>query len=132
MHAVADTHALVWYLLADARLSARARHAFDDAAASGDTIGVPSICLIEIIYLVDKGRVPSAALDTLVAQLETRTSVLEMIPLDQATALSVRRVERAQVTDMPDRIIAATALRLRLSLISRDRKIRLSGLETIW
>lgn len=132
MHAVADTHALVWYLLADARLSARARRAFDDAVASGDTIGVPSICLVEIIYLVDKGRVPSAALDTLVAQLETRTSVLEMIPLDQATALSVRRVKRAQVPDMPDRIIAATALRLRLSLISRDHKIRLSGLETIW
>ena len=132
MHAVSDTHALVWYLLADARLSARARRTFDDAAASGDTIGVPSICLVEIIYLVDKGHVPSAALDTLVAQLETRTSVLEMIPLDQAAALSVRRVERAQVPDMPDRIIAATALCLRLSLISRDRKIRLSGLETIW
>lgn len=132
MRAVSDTHALLWYLLANVRLSARAKRAFDDAAASGDTIGVPSVCLVEIIYLVDKGRVPSAALNTLVAQLETHTSVLEMIPLDQAAALSVQQVERARVPDMPDRIIAATALYLGLPIISRDRKIRLSGLETIW
>lgn len=31
---VADTHALVWYLDADARLSAAARTAFDDATAA--------------------------------------------------------------------------------------------------
>ncbi|MFQ6101873.1 MAG: type II toxin-antitoxin system VapC family toxin [Anaerolineae bacterium] len=132
MHAVTDTHALLWYLLADARLSTRAKRVFDDAAASGDTIGVPSICLVEIVYLVDKGRVPSAALDTLITQLETRTSVLEMIPLDQAVALSVQRVERTQVPDMPDRIIAATALHLELPIISRDYKIRLADLEAIW
>jgi len=132
VHAVADTHALLWYLLADARLSARAKLAFDDAAAGGDTIGVPSICLVEIVYLVDKGRVPSAALDVLIAQLEAHTSVLEMIPLDQAIALNVRSVERARVPDMPDRIVAATALRLGLPIISRDRKIQFSGQETIW
>ena len=33
---------------------------------------------------------------------------------------------------MPDRIIAATAQYLGLPLISRDRKIRLSAVETIW
>jgi predicted nucleic acid-binding protein len=32
---------------------------------------------------------------------------------------------------MPDRIIAATALHLGLPLISRDRKIQLSGVNTI-
>ena len=33
---------------------------------------------------------------------------------------------------MPDRIIAATALHLGLPLISRDRKIQLSSVNTIW
>jgi predicted nucleic acid-binding protein len=33
---------------------------------------------------------------------------------------------------MPDRIIAATALHLGLPLISRDRKIQLSSVPTIW
>jgi PIN domain nuclease of toxin-antitoxin system len=41
-------------------------------------------------------------------------------------------VPRATVPDMPDRIIAATALYLDLLLISRDGKIRLSSVATIW
>lgn len=42
------------------------------------------------------------------------------------------RVPRAEVPDMPDRIIAATAVCLGLALISKDRKIQLSGAKTIW
>ncbi|GKT09237.1 hypothetical protein DSTSK_25420 [Desulforhabdus sp. TSK] len=33
---------------------------------------------------------------------------------------------------MSDRIIAATALCMELPLISRDRKIQLSGMHTVW
>jgi hypothetical protein len=33
---------------------------------------------------------------------------------------------------MPDRIIAATALYLRVPVISRDYEIQLSGVDTIW
>jgi len=44
----------------------------------------------------------------------------------------MRQVDRAQVPDLPDRIIAATALHLGLPLISRDRKIQLADVETIW
>ena len=39
---------------------------------------------------------------------------------------------RAQVPDMPDRIIAATALSLGLPLVTRDGRIRDSGIRTIW
>jgi predicted nucleic acid-binding protein len=40
---------------------------------------------------------------------------------------------REFVTDMPDRIIAATALSLRLPLLSHDRAIAaVEGLEVIW
>ena len=42
------------------------------------------------------------------------------------------RVARAQVPDLPDRIIAATALHLGIPIISRDRKIQASGLTTVW
>ncbi|PJB74400.1 MAG: PIN domain nuclease, partial [Armatimonadetes bacterium CG_4_9_14_3_um_filter_58_7] len=34
--------------------------------------------------------------------------------------------------DMPDRIIAATALHLGLSLVTRDSKIQGCGIPTIW
>ncbi|MDY7076564.1 MAG: hypothetical protein SXV54_06520 [Chloroflexota bacterium] len=44
----------------------------------------------------------------------------------------MRQVPREQVPDLPDRVIAATALYLGVPLISRDRKIRLSDVTTIW
>jgi len=37
-----------------------------------------------------------------------------------------------QIPDMPDRIIAATAVHLNVPIISRDGKIKLSDLDTIW
>ncbi len=42
------------------------------------------------------------------------------------------RVDVTRVPDMPDRIIAATALHLSVPLVSKDSKIRLSGLATLW
>jgi PIN domain nuclease of toxin-antitoxin system len=47
-------------------------------------------------------------------------------------AEALQFVQRNEVPDLPDRIIAATALALRVSLISRDRKIRASQVQTIW
>jgi len=44
----------------------------------------------------------------------------------------MRRVDRAQVPDLPDRSIAATAVHFGVPLISRDRKIRSSSVPTIW
>lgn len=44
----------------------------------------------------------------------------------------MRSVDRRQVPDLPDRVIAATALHLSVPLISRDGKIRASGVATIW
>jgi len=42
------------------------------------------------------------------------------------------RIPRDSIPDMPDRIIAATAKHLGLSLISRDSKITASGINVIW
>ncbi len=62
MPAVAvDTHAIVWYLANDIRLSKKAEEAMDFATAAGEAIHVPSICLVELTYLVEKGRLPSVA-----------------------------------------------------------------------
>jgi len=45
----------------------------------------------------------------------------------------MHRVARAEVPDLPDRIIAATAVALKIPLVSRDAKIRSAALvTTIW
>jgi predicted nucleic acid-binding protein len=37
-----------------------------------------------------------------------------------------------EMADLPDRLIAATALPLRVPVISRDRRIQASALDTVW
>lgn len=44
----------------------------------------------------------------------------------------MRQVSRSEVPDMPDRMIAATAIYVDVPVISRDRHIRSANLKTIW
>jgi len=132
LRAVADTHTVIWYLFADERLSATARAAIEEAASSGDQIAFSSITLAEIIYLSEKGRIPMATLERLLTVLDREDTVLVEIPFDRHIALALRQIERNQVPDLPDRIIAATALYLGLPLISRNHRIQVAGLKTIW
>jgi len=131
-NAVTDTHALIWYLQDDARLSPRASQYFDESERDGSRIYVPSICLIEIIYLLEKGRIPPNTLTTFLADIQLPDTILDIVDLNLPIILEARNVPRAIVPDMPDRIIAATALHLALPLISRDSKIQLSSVTTIW
>ena len=63
---VADTHAAVWYLFGDLRLSARAKDFIDQAAADRRTIEISPISLAEVLYLVEKkNRLPASAFDNL-------------------------------------------------------------------
>lgn len=132
VRAVADTHALIWYIFGDDRLSPAAREFIEESAASGDQVAFSSITLAEIIYLSEKGRISSRALDRLLETIASEDSVLVEIPFDHSVALALRQIPREQVPDLPDRIIAATAFYLAVPLISRDRRIQISGLLTIW
>ena len=95
-------------------------------------MGVSSISIVEIIYLVEKSRIPSATLPLLEESLSEQPTLLEIIPITCAIALAVQQVSRQQVPDLPDRVIAATALHLGVPLITRDQKICLPDLETVW
>jgi PIN domain nuclease of toxin-antitoxin system len=64
--------------------------------------------------------------------LQDASSTLEMFPVDLEVALALPRIARVDVPDMPDRIIAATALHLNVPLVSRDRQIQAAGIHTIW
>ena len=45
---------------------------------------------------------------------------------------AMRQIPRAQVPDMPDRIVAATAVYLRVPVISRDGRVKSSNIQTVW
>ena len=132
LRAVADTHAVIWYIFGDARLSVTARNTIEQIAAEGNQVAFSSITLAEIVYLSERGRIDAATLDRLLRAVDSENAVLAEVPFDRNIAQSLMRVERAQIPDLPDRIIAATALYLGLPLISRDRRILLSDVDTIW
>ena len=73
-----------------------------------------------------------AALERLMAALENPVVALRVAPLDIDVTKFVQQIPRDTVPDMPDRIIAATALRLGLPLVTRDQSIRAAGIEIIW
>jgi PIN domain nuclease of toxin-antitoxin system len=54
------------------------------------------------------------------------------VPFDRRVAEKLLQVPRTAVPDLPDRIIAATALYQAVPIISRDHKIRASSLSTVW
>ena len=130
--AVIDTHAAIWYLNADLRLSDRARRFIDEAGRRGMPVLITSISLVQVVYLCEKGRIPPASLVRLEEALRLQDTVLRVADLTMAVALAVGRVVRDEVPDMPDRIIAATALYFNVHVISRDNKIRASSVETLW
>ncbi len=129
---VVDTHTIVWYLEDDPRLSVRAAEALDSATAAGDAILIPSVCLVELTYLIEKHRLPAVVRETLVQTLDDPASPCSLVPLDRAVADALRRVPRNEVPDLPDRIIAATAVAIAVPLVSHDSKIRASQIQTIW
>ena len=129
---VADTHAFVWYVTERDRLSLTALRALDQAAATGGVVFVSAVSLVEITYLTEKGRLPSAVSERIDHEMKNPDVAFRIAPLDENIARAVAAVAREKVPDMPDRIIAATALHLGVPLVTRDGRIRTSGIETIW
>jgi PIN domain nuclease of toxin-antitoxin system len=124
----ADTHALLWYLENDRRLTPAASAALDEA----ERILVPSICLVEITYLVEKGRLHAAVMPRILTELNDSTTTLELASLDLGVVRALQTISRATVPDLPDRVIAATAYYHCVPLVTRDEQIRACGIPTIW
>jgi PIN domain nuclease of toxin-antitoxin system len=130
--AVADTHVAIWYLFKNPKLSITARQAIEAAFRGREQIGVSAISLIEMVYLVEKGRIPADSFDRLVDAMASPRYPFREIAVNSAVAAQMRQVDRDEIPDMPDRIIAATGLYHRVPVISRDGKIRAANLTTIW
>ncbi|MBV9265700.1 MAG: type II toxin-antitoxin system VapC family toxin [Acidobacteriaceae bacterium] len=130
--AIADTHAAIWYLFSDARLGKAASSFLDDTILKGDHIGVSAISIVEMIYLIEKGRIPPTALDDLRVATADPKAVLRYVPVDEEIALKLADIPRQDLPDLPDRVIAATALFYGVPVLSRDARIRSSNVKAIW
>ncbi|MFN5470784.1 MAG: type II toxin-antitoxin system VapC family toxin, partial [Pseudanabaena sp.] len=76
---VADTHAFIWYILEPERLSQPALEALDRASSQGDAIFLSAISIVEICYLIDKGRLAETVLDRVITAIESENAGAEII-----------------------------------------------------
>ena len=126
---VVDTHALVWSVEGNDRLSHFAKDALNDPAAE---IVVPTIVLVEIIYLYTKKRIKTNLMQV-TAQIAGAQNCV-VYPLDEEVLNHIP-------TDLNihDAILCATALVFRdilgneVKIITKDKEIINSGtVETLW
>lgn len=127
-----DTHVLLWLCLEPGRLSRAATTAIRKALAAGG-LAIASITLWEVAMMVRLGRlVPRGTAESWLAELVARSGVVvkEITP---AIATLATQFSDEFPADPADRLIAATARAEGVELVTRDARLRRSGvLTTTW
>ncbi len=130
---VIDTHAAIWYFANSPDLSSIAKTAINTAVSNGNFIILPTISIVEFVYLVEKSRLVPQTLTRLMRFLKLPNSSFITQDLTSEIAQTLANIPRLTVPDMPDRIIAASALHLNLPLVTKDHEIQaLTNIQTIW
>lgn len=128
---VLDTHVLVFDALDPKRLSRGARDAIERGSTSG-TLACSDISLWEIAMLVARGRISSNtdAVQLLDDIVQARS--IRVLPISPRIAV-LAQSDQFEHGDPADRIIAATALAHRATLVSGDARLRkLKTIKVIW
>lgn len=132
MPSVLDTHAWLWWVNGDRRLSSKARKAIERAGARGELyLSVYSIW--EVAKRVEKGQLGfnqplDEWLDTALA-----AEGLQVAPLTRALILDSCRLPQPFHGDPADQIIVATARAHGAILVTRDARLRdYSHVRSVW
>lgn len=128
MNLLLDTHALLWWLAGDARLSRRARAAIAD---EGNVIHVSSASAWEIATKHRLGRLPE--IGSLIADLVGHVAGQGFTTLDITVEHGLRAGSLAGPHRDPfDRMLAAQAQAERLTLVSNDAMFDAFGVARLW
>jgi PIN domain nuclease of toxin-antitoxin system len=134
---VADTHALVWFLEADERLSARAREVLEQAQQDPHGGIVVSLASrLDLHYLQRSGRFSPEDVRRMWAVTEDPSSNIGSVAITGHVVAYFDSAELAVLQNLGDWLITATAIDLGAPLVTKDRAITSIGeagaVEVIW
>jgi len=131
---VLDTHALIWWVNGDSKLSARAQKVIESEMTVEDgKILVSAITAWEIAMLINKNRL--ALTMDLNEWLDTVISIdaVQFVPVDNEVAIQSVQLPGDFHPDPADRMITALARHYSAVLVTSDDKIRnYKHVKTIW
>ena len=126
---IADTHSWIWWISSPSKLGVRARRALESAPE----IGICAISCWELAMLVAKGRLGLDREVLVWIKQALARPRMNLLPLSPEVAVGAAGLVGELNADPADRIIAATALRQRAQLVTKDRRMRdYKKLHTVW
>jgi PIN domain nuclease of toxin-antitoxin system len=128
MKVLLDTHALLWLITGDDRLSENARQIFLNEESR---LFFSSASLWEICIKKSLGKISLKGgwFHTIQAEMEINT--IQWLPIEMAHCVEVAEMPFHH-RDPFDRMLIAQAIVEDLQLLSRDRRLSDYGIERIW
>jgi len=128
MRILFDTHAFLWAIENDAKLSLRARQVFSH---TGNEVLLSVASIWEILLKVETGKLRSVGATSSFIRTQCRKACITILPI---LLEHVLRLESLPVhhRDPFDRIILAQALEERIPIVSVDAKFRQYPVEVLW
>ena len=132
MPIVLDTHAWIWWVTKDRRLSRRARTAIEKAATRGE-LHLSIFSVWEMAKKVEKGQL---ALDRPLEEwLDDALEMegLQLVELSRAIVVDSCRLPLPFHGDPADQLIASTTRSLSATLVTKDTRLRdYAHVRTLW
>ena len=125
MRLLLDSHAFLWWLVGDKRLSATARRAIADGSAE---VTVSAATIWELEVKSAAGRLDLGGLDLL---LELGKEGFDELPIAARHAAHAARLPPHH-SDPFDRVLVAQALGESLTLVTKDDALRAYGVPRLW
>ena len=129
---VLDTHALIWWADSSSKLSKKARQVTKAESRRRELVAA-AISVFEIVTLERRGRLEfKIPVAEWLANLR-KLPELTIHPITDEIAERAGGLGEVFPGDPADRLIAATALVLGVSLVTQDTKLRgVPSLSTVW
>jgi len=123
-----DTHTLIWRLLKNPKLSSKANKVFDEAIKGKALLIIPSIVLLELLFVMQKHRL-AHRFPEIIKNIE-ESPMYRVFSLDLSVIKEVSKIR--YIKEAHDRVIVATALMTDSYIITKDLEIKKLYPKTIW